>query len=207
MQMALKHTWGLLAHSEQEWQDIKRERSDIGTTYLTYFGILAAIPPVSLYIGTTQVGWGLGWSLIGGEVTKLTAASAGLIAVAYYAAILLAVLVMGKAIHWMAGTFVETRPTFDKCVAFAAYTATPMLLCGLVGLYPVIWLDLLVGFVALGYTVYLLYSGIPVVFDIPKEQGFVLASSILTVGLVTLVGMLATTVILWGIGLGPVYTG
>jgi hypothetical protein len=205
MQVALRHTWGLLAHPGHEWQEIREEKSGVATTYLTYLGVLALIPPMSFYFGTTQVGWPIGWQLINPEMMKLTTASAGLIAVAYYFAILVAIAIMAKAIHWMAGTF-GTQPTFARCIAFVAYMATPMLLCGVVGLYPVVWVGLLIGFAALAHTIYLLYSGTPVVFGITREQGFLLASSILTVGLVTLVGMLATTVILWGSGLGPAFT-
>ena len=38
------------------------------------------------------------------------------------------------------------------------------------------------------------------------EQGFIYASSVVTVGLVLLVCVLAATAILWGSGFGPVFT-
>ena len=72
-------------------------------------------------------------------------------------------------------------------------------------MYPMPWLNMLFGIVALLYTVYLLFTGVPVVMKITKEQGFLFSSAVLTVGMVTLVGMLAVTVILWGSGLGPVF--
>jgi hypothetical protein len=41
---------------------------------------------------------------------------------------------------------------------------------------------------------------------IPEEEGFVYASSILAIGLVMLVSMIAMSVVIWGLGVGPVYT-
>ena len=40
-------------------------------------------------------------------------------------------------------------------------------------LYPLLWLNLLLGLPALGYTVYLLYTGVPVMMElfVPKGAG------------------------------------
>jgi hypothetical protein len=40
---------------------------------------------------------------------------------------------------------------------------------------------------------------------IPAERGFLFSTAVLAVGLVTLVAVLAATVILWDIGVGPVF--
>jgi hypothetical protein len=42
--------------------------------------------------------------------------------------------------------------------------------------------------------------------EVSKEQGFLFSSAVLAVGLVMLVGVLAATIIIWSIGIGPVYT-
>jgi glyoxylase-like metal-dependent hydrolase (beta-lactamase superfamily II) len=63
-----------------------------------------------------------------------------------------------------------------------------------------------VGLPALAYTVYLLYSGVPVMMGVTKERGFLFASAVLAVGLVMLVAVLAATAILWGMGVGPALT-
>jgi len=51
-----------------------------------------------------------------------------------------------------------------------------------------------------------LYVGIPTFMGIPEDEGFMFSSSVLAVGLVVLVAMIAASVILWGFGVGPVYT-
>ena len=68
------------------------------------------------------------------------------------------------------------------------------------------WLNMLFVILALFYTIYLLYTGVPVVMQINRERGFLFSSAVLTVGMVALIGMLAFTVVLWGVGIGPAYT-
>ncbi|MCL7461685.1 Yip1 family protein [Pseudomonas sp. NW5] len=197
----ISHVWGLLAHPEREWQQIRGEHESISHLYLHHVLILAATPVLSAYIGTTQVGWSIG----GGEAVRLTVSSALPMAVLSYLAMLSGVAVMGAFIHWMSRTY-DANPSLSDCVIFAGYCATPLLLAGLVALYPDLWLTLLVGTAAFGYAAYLLYVGIPAFMNIPKEEGFMFSSSILAVGLVVLVAMLAISVLLWGFGIGPVYT-
>lgn len=197
----LTHVAGLILSPGAEWQKIRDEDTDLKSTYTNHVLILAAIPAVCGFIGTTMVGWRIG----AGDPVSLTAGSALAIAVAFYAAMLVGVFVMGRFIYWMADTF-GTATTVEKAVAVAAYMATPLFLVGFSALYPALWLNMLIGLVAVGYTIYLLYSGIPVVFDIGKDQGFIFSSSVVTVGLVMLVAMLAVTVILWGFGLAPQFS-
>ena len=83
--------------------------------------------------------------------------------------------------------------------------AFALIFAGLAALYPSLWLGMLVGTAAISYTVYLLYQGIPIFMDIPSDEGFLFSSSVLAVGLVVLVAMIATSVIFWGFGVGPVY--
>lgn len=197
----IHHVLGLFTHPDQEWKDIKGDEETIGHMYLTHVLILAAIPAVSAYIGTTQVGWSFGAAA---DAVRLTQSSAMQMTILAYLAMLAGVAVMGAFIHWMARTY-DSSPTLTDCVVFAAYTATPLFLAGIAALYPSLWLGMLVGTAAIGYTAYLLYQGIPIFMDIPKEEGFMFSSSILAVGLVVLVAMIATSVIFWGLGVGPEY--
>lgn len=199
--MMIAHVAGLLSNPNREWEAIREEPCSIGRCYVGLVMILAAIPPVCAFIGTTQFGWQIG----AGNAIKLTAGSALQIAIAFYVAILVAVYIMGRAIHWMATTY-GAAPELSKCVVLAAYAGTPLFLSGAIALYPVLWLNMLVGLAGLGYTIYLLYTGVPIVMEIPKEQGFMFATAVLTVGMVTLVGLLAVTVILWGFGIAPAFT-
>ena len=199
--MILNHVWGLLSHPEDEWASIRDERCTAGKCFFSHVVLLAAIPPICAFIGASQVGWQIGF----GDPVKLTVGSAAQIAVAFYIAMLVGVVIVGKAIHWMAQTY-EAKTDMNKSVVTAAYTATPLFLVGVMALYPVLWLNMLVGLAAVAYTVYLLYTGIPIIMGVSKEQGFMFSTAVLTFGMVMLIGMLAITVLLWGFGLAPAYT-
>ena len=163
----IHHVWGLFTHPDQEWQEIRGEEESISHMYLTHILILAAIPAISAYIGTTQVGWVVG----GGDPVKLTQASALQMTVLTYLAMLAGVAVMGAFIHWMARTY-DANPSLTQCIVFAAYNATPLFIAGLAALYPHLWLGMIVGVAAISYTVYLLYVGIPTFMNIHKDEGF-----------------------------------
>ena len=49
-------------------------------------------------------------------------------------------------------------------------------------------------------------SGVPIMLHIPEEKGFIFSSSVVTCGLILLVILMALSVILWSVGLGPQYT-
>jgi hypothetical protein len=136
----------------------------------------------------------------------LTEASALLMSVLMYFALLVGIGVIGAFIDWMSRTY-DSAPGLSRCIVFAAYTATPLFVAGLCALYPNVILTMLVGIVAVFYTVYLLYMGIPIFMKIPEDEGFVYASSILTIGLVMFVALLAITVLIWSFGFGPAYAG
>ncbi len=194
----LAHLFGLFFHPKQEWEAIRNENCTIGKCYCSYVFILAAIPPISGYIGTTT----FGWEVAGREAVKLSPDSALIIAIAYYLVMLVGVFSMGFMIHWMGKTYGAEQP-LPRCISLAAYVATPMFLVGIFEIFPIIWLNFLVGLPALAYTVYLLYTGVPIMMQIPEEKGFLFSSAVLAVGLVALVCALAATAILWGSGFAP----
>lgn len=199
--MFLSHVWGLFAHPAQEWEDIRKERCSVGKCYCTHVLFLAAIPAISGFIGTTQIGWQIGNS----EIVKLTTDSALVLAILTYITMLVAIFSIGWMIHWMGKTY-GTEQTLPQGIALAAYSGTPLFLIGLMSLYPVLWLNMIVGLPALAYSVYLLYTGLPIMMQVNKEQGFLFASAIMSLGMVVLVAVLTVVVLLWGFGVGPVFT-
>jgi hypothetical protein len=199
--MVLQHIWGLFTNPKKEWESIRDDECTIGKCYAAHVLILAAIPPISGFIGTTQFGWQIG----AGDPVMLDAQKAGLFAALYYLAMLVGVFSMGWMIQWMADTY-GAKPQLSQSVVLAAYTATPLFLIGLMELYPVLWLNMVVGIPALAYTVYLLYTGVPIMMGISEERGFLFSSAVLAVGLVAFVALLAITALLWGMGLEPTFT-
>lgn len=198
----ISHVAGLFTHPQQEWKEIRDTEESISHLYFAHVLFLALIPPVSMFIGTTKVGWTIG----NGSPVMLTESSAMIMSVLMYLALLVGVGVIGAFIHWMSRTY-DSAPGIARCIVFAAYTATPLFVAGLCALYPNVILTMLVGIGAVFYTVFLLYMGIPIFMKIPEDEGFVYASSILTIGLVMFVALMAITVLIWSFGFGPAYTG
>jgi hypothetical protein len=196
--MFTAHMFGLLYHPKAEWSFIRREKYSLLQVYLRYAIFLAMIPPVSLFIGTTQYGW----SVAGSDVMTLTTESALPIAILFYISLLVGLAFVSYCTFWMEKTF-GADASFERCLIFTTFTATPMFLSGFIGLLPILWLDVFVVLGAVCYSLYLLYVGIPIFMNIPEERGFIFASSILTVGLCSLVGLMAATAILWGSGIAP----
>lgn len=199
--MSLTHVWGLFLHPDQEWRSIRNENPSILKFIISYLLFMAAIPAVSGYLGTTITGWQLPGST---EVVRLTESSAAIMSVLAYFATIAAIIAIAGFTHWMARTF-DSTPTLGQCIAFIAYTATPLLIGGLSGLLPSLWTAMIVAMVMISWSAYLLYTGLPVFMGIPFERGVIFASSVLCVALVVLVATMAVTVTLWNLGAGPVY--
>ena len=154
------------------------------------------------YYGTSRIGWTVGDE---GETIRLTVESARQISVLFYLTMLAAVAVIGYFVHWMADTY-GAASTLTKGIVIAGLTSTPLFIAGLVGFYPLLWIDLLIGVAAVSWSVYLLYLGIPIVMGIPEERGFLFSSAVVGVALVILICVMVGSVILWDYGAAPAFT-
>ncbi len=194
----MSHIVGIFINPRKEWEAIRDDNCSVGKCYLSYVFLLAAIPPVSGYFGTTRFGWEIGAR----EAVKLSPDSALIIAIAFYLVMLIGVFSMGLMIHWMGQTYSADQP-LSRCITLAAFVATPLFLVGIFELFPIIWLNFVIGLPALAYTVFLLYTGVPIMMEVNEERGFLFSSAVLAVGLVALICMLAAMAILWGNGFAP----
>lgn len=192
---------GLIILPKQRWKIIA-ERDEFNLlSAMLYVMLLAVVPCLAFYYGTTQVGWTVG----DGEVIKLTVASAKKILVLFYLAMVLSICAIGFMIHWMADTYGCDSST-AKGISVAGFAATPLFIAGAIGFTPVFWLALIISIVAVCDAVYLLYSGITSVMKIPEERGFLFASAVIAVCLVILTIIMGGSVILWDMGAAPVFT-
>ena len=197
----MNHIIGILFSPTNEWVKIRDSNKSVVGHFLSYILIIALLPPVAWYFGSTQIGWD-----IGERNVRITADSAIQISVLFYLAIVIGTGGLGYMVHWMSETYEAHTSTVDKGIAVAAYTLTPLFVAGAIGFYPLLWIDIIIGCAAAAYTVYLLYIGVPIVMEIPKERGFLFASAMVAVGLVASAALLGATVILWEMGAMPVFT-
>ncbi|WP_286233082.1 Yip1 family protein [Thalassotalea sediminis] len=197
--MILNHIWGLYAHPKEEWHTIEKRHESLLYS-LVHILTVALIPAICSYFAAAHIGWSIGT----GSVIKLGESSAMAMSVAMYLGIVVGVFALAYLIQWMAVTF-DATPDFTQSLELAAYTATPLLMVGLTALYPVLWFVTIAGLAALSYSVYLLYSGIPIMMNIPEEKGFIYSSSVVTCGLVLLVALMAISAIMFSMGFNSEY--
>jgi len=197
--MVLNHIWGLYTHPKDEWQTIEKQHESLVYS-LMHILIIALIPTICGYYSTAYIGWTIGV----GDPIKISQNSAQVLSAVLYVTLITAILSLAYLIKWMAKTF-DSKPSFIQSLELAAYTATPMLMVGITTLYPVLWFVALSGLIAVSYSIYLLYSGVPIMMNIPEEKGFIYSSSVVTCGLVLLVGIMVLSIIMWGMGFGPEY--
>jgi len=191
----MNHVWGLLAHPDREMRDIRQENETVSHHYTHHVLLMALIPVICAFIGTTRLGWDFGAQ----RTVQLSLMTAFALAILFYGLILGGVAVMGRVIHWMARNYPQ-RPSLQRCTVFAGYVATPLFISGLVALYPLVWLCVFVGALALAYTGYLLYLGIPMFLNLDREESLRFSGSTLAIGVLVFEVLLAMTVVLWGYG-------
>lgn len=64
----MNHVWGLFSHPDREMHVIRSENETVSHHYTHHVLLMAAIPVICAFIGTTQLGWNFG----DGNVVKLS---------------------------------------------------------------------------------------------------------------------------------------
>ena len=199
----IQHTFGLIFRPSHQWRSISQLPESSQNMLVLYPFVFAILPAVAWYWGTSRVGWTVGTY---NEVIKLTEASALQVNILFYCVMVAAVAAIGYFIHWMSDTYGAENSTIAKGIMIAGLTSTPLFVAGLVGFYPVLWIDLLIGVAAISWSVYLMYLGIPIVMHIPQERGFLFSSAILAISLVILVCIMVVSILAWDYGAAPAFT-
>jgi len=149
----------ILLNPKAEWPVIEREPGDAAWLFKNYVAILAAIPPVCTFIGTTLIG------VHGFRVGIFT----GLIhAIVSYLLTFVGVYIAAFVIDFLAQTFGAQR-NFDNAMRVAAYTPTAAWVAGVFHLIPVLGVLAILGL----YSLYLLHTGIGALMRPPADKALV----------------------------------
>ena len=153
---------GILLSPKTEWEKIAAETTDVKSLYVGYAMILAAIPAICGFIGSTVMGVSL--------------PIVGTIRIGVGAALVQLVLgyVMGLAIIYAVSLIVTAlAPTFDgqkdpiQALKLIVYSSTPVWLAGVFSLVPLLSV---LGIIAGLYGLYLLYIGLTPLMKNPQEK-------------------------------------
>lgn len=186
--MLMKHFSHLFYEPKHSLEDADRTPAK-PMDIVIHTAMLALIPAICGYIATVHIGWNIGV----GEAFTLPAEIAIYISIAAFVGFNIGVYAMGYGICWLAQTF-DVRPNPMHCIELALFTSVPLFLTGFVALYPVLYIDVMVGMLAVAASVYLLYVGIPIFMHIPEEEGFVYATWVVSLGLVMIIVFLGVSV-------------
>lgn len=151
----------ILLHPREEWQTIAEEPTTIQNLYKEYIMILAGIGPIASIIGMSIVGITL--PFIGSFRVPLTTSIAS--SVINYLMTLGGVYVFALIIDALAPTF-SGEKNFEQAFKLAAYSSTPAWIAGIFTIIPAMSVLGILGC----YSLFLLYTGLPVLMKVPKEK-------------------------------------
>jgi len=200
--MMIQPAVGLLTKPSQTWNELAQLDDKQVRRQLPYIAIMALLPAIAWYIGTTVVGWRVSENSL---VSTIVPESALPLMALFYIALVASVVITGFLITWMSETF-GAKCIPERGILLAGYAATPIFIAGIAGIAPLLWLDLLIATAAMCYAIYLLYTGVPKIMKVNEEQGFMFASSILAATLVIVVAVMAVTVIMWDFVAMPIFS-
>jgi hypothetical protein len=177
----------LLVQPKTEWPVIETEPATIAGIYSKYIVILAAIPPLCTLMRSLVFGYGVGGIDFRPSVSESLAT-----------ALLQYGLQLG-GIYFLALIIDALAPRFggrsERVSAFklAAYSATASWLAGAFTLIPGFGILSLLGL----YSLYLLYTGAPVLARVPESRAFAYTTTIVVTGMVIglVIAILSTCVL------------
>ena len=172
--------------------------SAIGILFRHTFWLLL-LPPLFALLG----GYGFGWRLGADEPLVLPLGTLIIISIGYFFVLLFGFVTTTFVSRWMAATY-GANSELGLHAAIITVVGEPLALASVSHIYPDVFFNVIVLIPAAIWSMYLLYSGLPKVLEIPPERGMLMASSLVGWLLVAAVSLLGLTVGLWTAGFGPV---
>jgi hypothetical protein len=179
----------IILKPKDTWPQIKAETTTLAQVFTGYAMILAALPAIFGLLGFTLIGQSFG-PITGFFRIPFTYALVW--AIVWYVLILAALYIEGLVINALAPSF-GSKPSMTNACKLAVYSSTPMFIAGILNILPA--LGILVFLISL-YSFYLLYIGMPVMMETPKEKlaGYFVVSLIVMLVIYFIVGGIASAV-------------
>ena len=179
----------ILFKPKETWLQIKAEATGIGQVFTGYAMILAALPAVCGLLGFTLVGQSFG-PITGFFRIPFTAAL--IWAIVWYILTLVALYVEGLVINALAPSF-GSKQNPVNAYKLVVYSSTPAFVAGILSIIPALgFLVMLIGL----YSFYLLFIGMPVMMETPKEKhvGYFVVTIIIMLIIYFIVGGISSSV-------------
>ncbi|HIE78110.1 MAG TPA: DUF1282 domain-containing protein [Candidatus Thioglobus sp.] len=159
---------------------------------------LGLVPPVSAFFGTYYNGWSLGIS----DPIKLSFSQSLAISIFYALALIVGFLVTAFVIKWMA-TVYAPESTLNDAFAVVSVVGTPIMLAGVVHLYPSVLLHIIVLSPIFAWSCYILFCALPILLKIDNDRGIFMGCAVLGFLVTAFLALLGISTIAWVYGIGP----
>ena len=168
----------ILLKPKETWPIIAGEGGDTGSIYTGYLIYLAAIPAIASFIGLSLIGaGGFGFSV------RVPIMSGLVQMVVSFVLSLVMVFVLALIVDALAPTFNGTKSQINA-LKLVAYGSTAGFVGGIFGLIPSLSI---LGLVAGLYSIYLIYTGVPVMMKCPPEKSGAYTAVVIVCGIVAAV--------------------
>lgn len=169
----------IILNPDREWPVIEREPADARGLLIGYVAVLAAIPAVAGFIGTSLVGVS-----VSAGTFRVPFVMGLLNAAISYAFSFVLVYVVALIIDWLAPVFRAMR-SFPHALKLSAYSFTPSWLAGIFLLIPGLRFLTILGL----YGLYLLWTGLPPLMDAVRDRSLLYAAAVVFAALIVTVGL------------------
>jgi len=168
----LNRVKAILLSPHVEWPVIAREKGDASALFVRYVAILALIPALAHFIGT---------SLVGGYAPILSSLAGALVT---YLSGFASVYALALIIDALAPRF-GAQKDFAGALKLAVYSSTPVWIAGIFLLVPGLSFLVILGL----YGIYLLRAGLPILMRAPADRTLPYTAVVAGCGLVIAVGL------------------
>lgn len=165
----------ILFKPKETWPAIAAETDDIPSIYKNYLIYLAAIPAVATFIGMSLIGFG-GF----GMHFRVPIVSGLVNMVVGFVLSLAMIYVLALIANELAPRF-QGEKNLPNAFKLVAYGATAGLVGGIFNLLPSLSM---LGLLAALYSIYLLYTGVPVMMKTPQDKSLVYTAVLIVCGIV-----------------------
>ncbi len=160
MENLIARVKAILLTPETEWPVIERESGDLSFLFTKYVAILALIPALARFIGSSLIG---GYTPIGSGLAGAIFGYVGAFVVVYVVALLIDIL---------APTF-GAQKNFANALKLSVYAHTPLWVAGIFLLIPGLSYLTILGL----YGIYILWTGLPPLMRAPSNKALPYAAA------------------------------
>ncbi len=178
----------IMFRPSETWTVVKNEQTTIKELFVSYAAILAIIPAIAAFIGMSLIGT----SMLG--IHFRIPFVAGIVhAIVSYVLSLVGVYVVAFIIDALAPSF-NSRKDILSAVKVAVFSFTPAWIGGIFMIIPMLGILTLLASL---YGLYILYIGLPVLMDTPKEKtlGYFVVIIVVSIVISIVINVLARLVL------------